>query len=293
MAADFYAHVARLEEDAGVSIGGSAPPESEPVRFVASVSLAFEAREVLESDDRELVTSFLGLSGGSGALPPYLLEELEAEDDRPVRRALLAPFHHRAVSLLHRSVFRCRVPDSTREIDDVWPSRLGALVAGRVNDDETRALALLVAPLLFGRPSARSLARASSIVAEHYLGGANVVLRERTGRRVAVAAADRSRLSATRLGDTAMLGGTVADPSHRASIVVGPVDASTARSLAADGRAHRALAQLVEWLAPADVSVDLEIVHEADRPAKLGGGTLGRIALGRAGRERTERVGLP
>lgn len=294
MREDFYARVARIEEDAGTRVGGSAAPAEEPVRFVPSVSLGFAAREsaTVGAERRELTTTFLGLAGGGGALPPFLLDELAEEDERPVRRALLTPFHHRAISLLHRSVHRCRVPGSTRTLSDVWPTRLATLVSGDVQDDETRALALMLAPLLFGRPSARSLARALPIVSAHFLAGAPATLRERTGARLKLPAASRSRLSSTRLGDTAMLGGTIDDPGHRASIVIGPVDAETARSLAPDGAAHRAMARVVEWLAPADATIDLEVVHAPDGRAALGRGALGRMALGRAGRSRTERVSL-
>jgi type VI secretion system protein ImpH len=289
---DFYARVARLEEDAGARVGGSAPPADEPVRFLPAVSLGFAAREVASASERELEVGFLGLSGAGGALPGFMLDELAEEDDRAVRRALLTPFHHRAVSLLHRSVFRCRVPDGTRDLADAWPTRLAALVSGETEDEEARELALLLAPLLFGRPSARSLARALPIVSARLLGGAAIVLRERTGRRLRLPPEARSRLSSTRLGDTAMLGGSIDDPGHRASIAIGPVDAETARGLAPDGAAHRAIARVVEWLAPADTTIDLEILHAPDRRAALGAGALGRTSLGRDGRSRTERVAL-
>ncbi len=294
MRSDFYARVARLEEDADARVGGSASPSEEPVRFLPSVSLGFAARDAVSTGvgRPELLTTFLGLAGGGGALPPFLLDELAEEDERPVRRALLTPFHHRAVSLLHRAVHRCRVPDATRSMSDVWPTRLATLVAGDADDEETRALALMLAPLLFGRPSARSLARALPIVSERFLAGAPVVLRERTGGRLTLPIEARSRLSSTRLGDTAMLGGSVDDPGHQASIVVGPVDATAARSLAPDGAAHRALARVVTWLAPADAGIDLEVVHAPDRRAVLTGATLGRSALGREGRSRTERIEL-
>jgi predicted component of type VI protein secretion system len=289
---DFYARVARLEEDGGCRVGGAASPSEEPVRFVPSVSLAFAPSDTRPLDGREMVTAFLGLSGSGGALPPFMLDELAEEDERPVRRALLTPFHHRAVSLLHRSVFRCRVPDSTCSIADPWPTRLATIVSSGADDDETRELALMLAPLLFGRPSARSLARALPIVSSRFLGGAPASLRQRTGLRLKVAASNRSRLSSTRLGDDAMLGSTIEDPGHRASIVVGPLEPGTARMLASDGAAHRAIARVVAWLAPADTVIDLEVLHAPDARAALGKGALGRTALGRAGRSRTERITL-
>ena len=294
MRKDFYAGVARLEVEAGRRVGGKAAPSEEPVRFFPSVSLAFAAEDAapLGGERAHLSTAFLGLAGGGGALPPYMLDELADEEERPVRRALLTPFHHRAVSLLHRVVHRCRVPDTTQSLSDVWPARLTALVSVQESDEETRALALSLAPLLFGRPSARSLARALPIVAAQLQGGAPASLSERSGGRLRLPAADRSRLGATRLGDTALLGGRIDDPGHRASIVIGPVGPESARSLAPDGAAHRAIASVVEWLAPADVSIDLEIVHAPDERALLGRGVLGRTALGSAGRSRRERTQL-
>lgn len=281
MASDFYAAIAAIERATGRRVGAMHPSE-EPVRFVPAVSLAFAARDVepVDADGHEWTTHFAGLAGGDGALPPYLAEEIAQEDpDRPVRRALLTPFHHRATALLFRSVHRCRVPDETRSLADAWPRRLVGLVRGEVSNPVDAEIALALGALLHGPPSAASLDRALRVIARRWLGGAPIRLVERTGARVAIDASARSRLGGTRLGDTALLGGSVEDPSASASVRVGPVDPAHAHALDAGGTARRALALVLRWLASTAVDVRV-VVLQPDVPLRVGAARLGRSALG-------------
>lgn len=280
---DFFAQLAALERATRLRVG-AAHPRLEPVRFVPEVTLAFAATDMAPSPDdpRDWVTSFLGLAGADGALPPYLAEEIAREDpDRAARRALLTPFHHRATSLLHRSVHRCRVPEETRSRDDAWPTRLASLVRGEPLDDPfDREVALALAPLLLGPPSGSSLARALRVVSARWLDGAAMVLTERTGERAPLDPAHRTRLGRTRLGDTAMLGGSVLDAAGRATLTIGPVSARVAPALAPGGAATRAVALATRWLGDAFTEIEVVLrVHDA--PSRLGASTLGGSALGR------------
>lgn len=293
---DFYSRLAVIERATGRRIG-AAHPADEPVRFTPSTSLAFASHdaEVATEDPREWVTSFLSLAGADGALPPYLAEEIAREDpDRPVRQMLLTPFHHRATALLYRSVHRCRVPEETRSLSDVWPTRLAMLVRGDLGADLfERDVVIALAPLLHGRPSASSLSCALAIISKRWLGGAPIALTERTGGRMSVDESSRARLGASRLGDTAVLGTTVLDPSSRATITIGPLNREWSPSLATGGSANRALACALRWLG--DSATEIEVLVRADDARlRIGAAQLGSTRLGsRRGkpRERTLRIG--
>lgn len=289
---DFFSRVAAVERESGRRVGASHPAD-EPIRFVPSVSLAFAARDLETTDEdhgRAWVTNFLGLAGADGALPPYLGEEIAREDvDHAVRRALLTPFHHRATALLFRSVHRCRVPEESKTRLDPWPTRLVSVVRGDVGHDALeRELAIVLAPLLHGAASAASLDRALRVVSLRWLGGAPIQLTERTGARVPIDREARACLGATRLGDTALLGSTVADPSSRATIHVGPVDAGYAAALRPAGHARRALGLVVRWLADTVTVVEV-IVRHREAPLRVGAARLGQSALGSHGNRVRER----
>jgi type VI secretion system ImpH/TssG family protein len=292
--ADFFAQLATIERTHAARIGADHPVD-EPVRFVPSAELGFAARDATASSDpRAWVTNFLSLTGADSPLPPYLVEELAREDvDRPVRRALLTPFHHRATALLFRSVQRCRVPEVTRSRSDAWPSRLVGLTRVDADTDATsREVALVLAPLLYGPPSASSLARALGVISRRWLGGAPIALQERTGGRVAIDRSARACLGATRLGDTAVLGSSVADPSSRATITIGPLAADVRGALDRDRAAHRALALTTRWLG--DAGSEIEIVVRSDEArAHVGAARLGQSKLGaRNGAARLRHVVL-
>lgn len=99
-----------------VPVGLAGPPDREVVRFRAQMSLAFPASAVHEiqpgAGERpqpEMVVTFMGLTGPSGALPQHYtqwLMDLHRDVRGAERRALrdwLALFDHRAVSLFYRA----------------------------------------------------------------------------------------------------------------------------------------------------------------------------------------------
>ena len=295
---DFFASLAAIERASGRRVGAPRA-EDEPVRFLPPPALDFSALDFSAHDACPApargevpawTTQFLALVGADGVLPPYLLEEIAREDpDRPTRRALLTPFHHRATALLFRSVQRCRLPEQTRSFDDVWPARLAHLARCDATRAAERETALLFAPLLRGRPSASSLASALRLVAGRWLGGAPVVLVEHTGGRVSIDEGSRARLGRARRGDAAVLGTSVHDPASRATIRVGPVDVAFVSALAADGPARRALALSIAWLG--DPATELELlVLSNDAPLRLGDARLGASRVGRVGRPRARRL---
>lgn len=281
MPSDFFARAASIERATGRRIG-AARPGDEPLRFVPATGLAFAATDAAATDARTWTTHFLSLAGGDGALPPHLLDEIAGEDaDLAPRRALLAPFHHRATALLFRSVHRCRAPEETFRLDDPWPTRIASLLAVQTEGPLEQHLSLLLAPLLLGPRSAASLLRAVRIVAARWLDDAPVVLRERTGARVPIEESSRARLGHARLGEAAVLGTTVDDRDARVTLVLGPLSPAAAASLSPDADGHRALSATLGWLA--DPAVEVQVVGvTAVAPLQLGRARLGTATLGRA-----------
>jgi type VI secretion system protein ImpH len=108
----------------GAPVGQDAAPEREVVRFRALPSLGFPASPVAQvrqpaAEDgaawpppAEMVVSFLGLTGPSGALPQHyttlLLRRIRERDY--ALRDFLDLFNHRLVSLFHRAWEKYRLP---------------------------------------------------------------------------------------------------------------------------------------------------------------------------------------
>ncbi len=284
----------------GVSLGTSASPAEEPVRLAHDASLAFASRDVRHAETAadhrlRITTSFFGLSGAAGALPLSMREEIAQEgDDEPVRRDLVDLFHHRALSLLHRSVMRAR-PAATMRSDgrDAWSERLlglgGATASALGAGDRLRILPLLATR----RRSARGLEAALQILLRARVGTTLAVrVEELVGARTPMAPPQRVRLGSANhaLGRETALGGSVADPAGRVRVQVGPVSADVLPRFHVGGDLH-ALAREVFVLFDAGAT-DLELEVEADRAhgTRLGA----RQPLGRTtwigGRARAPRV---
>src|SRR5690625_3784296 len=85
-------------------------PGRERVRYSASASLGFPSSDVVALEQRSsgkyaLEISFFGLQGAQSPLPGYYLESLahEAAHQEGVARDFLDFFHHRLLTLVHRS----------------------------------------------------------------------------------------------------------------------------------------------------------------------------------------------
>ncbi len=279
MRRDAFSRIAAVERRTGRAVGRGSPRE-EPLRFLPDPELCFEATELTAESPERWTTRMLGLSGASGALPTHLAEEIALEDpDHGLRRALLAPFHHRMTALAHRSVHGARFPDAACEAGSIWPAHVASLVSIGEPDARSEATLLWLAPLLHGRPSAASLARALTLVSRRWLGGVRIVLRARDGGRSPVAPADRARLGRTRLGDDALLGSSVADPASRATIEIDPVAPAHRAALAAGGAARIAIQLLASRMSDATGTLSVRVRREGQAlclgRAQLGTSTLG------------------
>ncbi|MFO0684432.1 MAG: type VI secretion system baseplate subunit TssG [Sandaracinus sp.] len=290
MTRDLFSRIAATERRTGRAVGRGALRD-EPLRFVPDPELCFEASEVSPRQGEVWVTRALSLTGASGALPTHLAEEIALEDpEHGVRQSLLAPFHHRMLSLAHRSVQRTRFPDAAIDEGSGWRDEVAALVSAAGESAVDRHTALWLAPLLHGRPSAAALARALTLVSQRWLGGVRIALRERQGERIPIAPAARSRLGRARLGDDALLGSSVADPAGHATIEIEPVAATHRAALAEGGPAREAIRMLVARMGDATGTLSVRVRRE-EGAARLGLARLGASTLGaRRGAGRSENV---
>lgn len=270
--ASFFALVAALERAlGGGAIGTEARPEAERIRFRHSSALAFAAGDVARADvdperaRAEIETTFLGTSGAVGAIPIFMREEIAQEDpDAPLRRDLLDVFHHRAVSLLYRSVQRLR-PAAVMHADggDFWSRRLVA-AAGAEASALSMPERLSILPLLAtSRRSALGLQQALRILVRRRLGerAPELELRELAGTRVPVAEPCRTRLgrSAHALGSETVLGRRASDPGGRCVLVVRDLGESEHPRFLPGGDLHALVHEAFRLFDPAAIELDLEL----------------------------------
>lgn len=101
------------------SVGGTAEPRNEAVRFRAQASLGFPAAEITDlkqgANGRapvDMTVSFFGLTGPSGVLPQHYTAQLirSLRDKSFSFRDFLDVFNHRLVSLFTRAWGKYRLP---------------------------------------------------------------------------------------------------------------------------------------------------------------------------------------
>jgi type VI secretion system protein ImpH len=304
----------RLTADA-VRVGGDGPPALEAIRFRHDPSLGFSAGDVSSASIIrvpvdlenplgatrpvvELVTTFLGLTGGTSPLPLYIAEEVLHEDERGVRRDFLDIFHHRFVSILYRAVMRYSLAREHRANDrDLWVERVLA-IAGM--DPESfvpqsaipRGKLLQLAPLVGRRGrGARDLQAALRLLlADHLTPGARLVVDEFAGGWVPVHGDQQCTVGQRNnvLGEDAMLGGKVYDRSGRFQVAIGPLDARGRDAFSLGGEGLRLLREGVRLVVKESLDYDVELRVDASAaqrfrlysraPSRLGQNT--RLGLG-------------
>ncbi len=286
----FFAVVAALEQTLGGGLlGTESRPSEERIRFRHCSSLAFAAGDVtrVDVDDVrgavEIETTFLGASGPVGALPAFMLEEIAQEDsERPLRRELLDVFHHRALSLLYRSIQRLRISSvMQRGGGDFWSQRLVAAAGVEVSRLEMEERLRILPLLATSRRSALGLERALHILVSRRLGDSvRLELRELHGERVALADPCRTRLgkSAHALGREIVLGARAADASGRVTLAIFAMTPHAYPRFLPGGDIHRSISEVFRLFDSSGVELQLELHVDAE----IGGFGLARTAaLGR------------
>jgi type VI secretion system protein ImpH len=298
----FFPLVMLLERLAGGPPVGSAEAlDEERIRFRHHPSLAFSTGDVAEvrevalppgpqgeaRNGYEVVTTFLGLTGGVTPLPNYMAEEVAQEDaDAPRMREFLDLFHHRLLSLLYRGRSRYDLARSHRAGEgDEWLPRLLALTGTDLAPGEPppalpawrllRAAALLAEPTM----TAEGLAAACRDALAEELGEVAVAVEPFAGAWVEIAEDEVTRLGrqASVLGRSCLVGRRVLDPAGRFRVVVGPLSAEQYRRVGA-GQALQTVEALVAALVsePVEHEIVLTLARDAAPALCLGTSRLGR-----------------
>lgn len=301
----FYALLALLERMAprATRLADARSPGEEPVRLRHDTSLAFSAGDVscVEAVPTrgksvaklEVVSTFLGLTGGVTPLPAFFAEEMTGDDPEATRAAaFLDLFHHRFLSLLYRCVAKYRLAyESTSSADDAWSERALALAGlDRAADPAVRALPvdllLRLTPLLVdGVRPARSLELAIEEALARALGGDGPKARveQFVGAWVDLAEADRLSLGVRNhcLGRHAPLGGKSFVRSGVVRIHLNPLTARTHARLSAGGDLRQLVDAVVRLFTrdPIDYELVLNIGREQRPRLQLGRASSGRVGI--------------
>ncbi|MDQ0314294.1 type VI secretion system baseplate subunit TssG [Amorphus orientalis] len=271
------------------SIGGvDLRPENERLRFRATRSLGFPAREVdsvSESPDIpgliEIRVNFLGLYGPSSPLPPAYTERITRADlDDDVLEDFLDFFNHRMISLYRRIWARWRYHLRYRTGGgDPISARLLSLygapaVKGSRAADPQAALLLPQIGLL--ALYSRSSDVVASILTHHFK--VPVKVREFVTREVQLTQEARGRLGASmQVGRNMIIGSYVRDSLGKFRVRVGPLSLPLFKRFLPSGGDYERLRRLIELTLKEPLEWDVELVLEDNQAA---GSRLGRSQLG-------------
>jgi type VI secretion system protein ImpH len=267
-------------------VGQDGTPEREVVRFRAQPALGFPFSEV--SDLRtsrdgevppEMVVTFLGLFGPSGALPLHytslLLRRLRLRDTS--LRDFLDLFNHRLVSLFYRAWEKYRLPfayeraglDPTRPGKDLCTEALYNLV-GMGTPHLRGSLEIDDEAFLYYSGHFAHFPRTASAL-EALLGdyfGVPVQVLQFQGQWLLLSQEDRSCLPSrghpqgrnNALGIDAIAGKRVWDVQGKFRLRVGPLSYPEFRRLLPNGFGLRPLCQLTRSYVGADLDFDVQLV---------------------------------
>ena len=272
---DFYQVVNLIEamrpDAAPVGIG--AVPAQEPMRFVHMPSQAFPTADVLsvslpeeEGGQYQVSTSFLGLSGAHGPLPPpysQLLLERNSRRDRGMRD-FLGIFEHRLIALLyqirrrHRTGFERTPPHRTAMARHLF-SLIGLGTPGLRDRMDVADHSLLqhAGMLTYRQRSLPALCSLASTIFGVPVAGRKLIGAWQTVDRRDLTAIGRSGRN-NRLGRDAMAGAKVWQQDSRVRLVLGPLSGEELRRFLPDGEGFAALCELSHFCI-GDRAVDLEI----------------------------------
>jgi len=292
----FFGLVSFLERvTVGASaLGGEGPPNREGIRFRHDPDLGFHSADVrsveIAEDPRrfEVLTTFLGLSGTASPLPPYIAEGVLVDTfEQGTQRDFLDLFHHRAVSLLYRSVNRLNPAREHRsDASDPWLLRLLGLAGVHPDPDlalQARHLMVLIPILAKRARGAAALRVAVLAVLRDELPDLEVRIRELAGQWLTVDEDQYTRLGTRNhaLGELTVLGRRVYDRRGRFAIRLGILTREQA-DLFAEGQLLldrlRAAVSLV-LRDPLEYDVELELHESAAQTMRIGFSRLGAAHL--------------
>ncbi|MFM2484450.1 type VI secretion system baseplate subunit TssG [Celerinatantimonas yamalensis] len=266
---NFYQLVELLHRIFGDDPEGLANGVSESLLFSANPSLGFAASDIrsltsLKSDQYQLQTSFLGLSGAQSPLPGFFLEQIATEGEQGLRKQFLDFFNHRLITLLYQIWRKYRYYVRFREnASDAFSEQLFALVG--LADDELRSETqinwckmLSYAGMLAGR--SRSPQVISGIIA-HYFDLKQVEIRQWQVRQVPIAPEQKCSLGRanSRLGDDTVIGDSISDCMGKFVICFKDLSFERFQDFLPSGSDYPIFCKLMEFILREQMAFDLEL----------------------------------
>ena len=277
---EFFQAVRLLEKlyPESSSVGGTALPKDEVVRFRSRIGLDFpssEIQEIREVDSDgpeetrlEMLVNFMGVVGVSGVLPTHYTE-LVLDRVRHRDTAMwefFDIFTHRAVSMFYQAWAKYRFPvgyengrsDFTSYLFDI--AGLGTKgLRGRlaVNDEALLPYVGLIAQ----RPhSANSI---ENILSDHFQTTAKI--EQFSGQWLSLSADDVSKLGTANstLGRSAIIGSRVWDQQSKLRVRIGPLTFKRFQAFLPSGTANAEMRGIVKFMLGLEFDFDVQLVLSA------------------------------
>lgn len=277
---EFFQAVRLLEKlhPTASSVGGSALPKDEVVRFRSRIGLDFPSSEIQEIREvggeipeekrLEMLVNFMGVVGVSGVLPTHYTE-LVLDRVRHRDTAMwefFDIFTHRAVSMFYQAWAKYRFPvgyengrsDFTSYLFDI--AGLGTKgLRGRlaVNDEALLPYVGLIAQ----RPhSANSV---ENILSDHFQTTAKI--EQFSGQWLSLSADDVSKLGTANstLGRSAIIGSRIWDQQSKLRVRIGPLTFKRFQAFLPSGTANAEMRGIVKFMLGLEFDFDVQLVLSA------------------------------
>ncbi len=260
-----------------MTVGGSALPGDEVVRFRSRIGFEFPPSEIHEirevesesGDDRlELIENFMGVAGVSGVLPAHytelILDRIRHRDS--TLWAFLDMFTHRTVSMFYRAWSKYRFPVAFERGNDDFTgflfdfAGLGSQgLRGRMNLEDEALLPF--AGLIGQKPHSQN--SIENVISDHFQIKAQIV--QFFGQWLTLGTEDLTLLGQenSSLGKNAMIGSRIWDQQSKLRLRLGPVDFKKFQAFLPSGSAYEALRSVVRFLAGDEFDFDIQLVLAA------------------------------
>lgn len=274
---EFFQSVRLLEQiyPERKSVGGTALPSEEVVRFRSLISLDFPASELRElnqvldemsnQERNELVICMMGMVGSSGVLPTHytelVLDRIRHRDT--AMWAFLDIFTHRAASMFYRAWAKYRFPVAYERGSDDFTGYLfdlaGLGTAGLRGKMSLKDEALLpYVGLIAQKPhSANAIA---NLVADYFQ--IDVRVAQFSGQWLELNERDKTKLGHrnSSLGLNAIAGSKIWDQQSKFRLKLGPLPFSKFTAFLPNGNAAGPLRSIVEFMAGTEVDYDVQLI---------------------------------
>lgn len=247
--------------DSRRQVGESLSPAEEPVRFRVKPGLGFppsdiaDVREIAEEKSVEMMVTFMGLLGASGALPgcytTLAMERLAAKDT--ALTSFLDIFHHRLISLFYlgwkknRFAARCLAEKRDR-CTTYFLSLIGLGTGGLTGKVGLESDSLIY----FGGQLSRQVCSVGTIEATvAYFLEMPTRVEQFIDRKIEIELEDRTRLGLanSRMGVDAVCGRQAWENQTRFRLDIGPLSYRQFQRLMPNGDLLKPLVSLVNYLA--------------------------------------------